>query len=87
MGKSTRYAIEHEQVPPASGAATERSQAEKFIEAARELGCDESEEAFAGIVQRVAGHRHVQHASDCAVCDAPAYEAGACTCGAATAER
>lgn len=29
----------------------------------------------------------VVHASDCAVHDAPAYEAGACTCGAETKAR
>jgi hypothetical protein len=26
--------------------------------------------------------KKIKHASDCAVHDAPAYEAGACTCGA-----
>lgn len=31
-----------------------KSQREKFIEAARELGCDESEEDFAEIVRKVA---------------------------------
>ena len=63
------------------------SQSDRFIDAARELGCDESEEAFAEVVRQVAGHRHIEHASDCAVCDAPAYQAGACTCGAATGGR
>ena len=33
---------------------TEVGQAEKFAQADRELGCDESEEAFAEVVRKVA---------------------------------
>jgi hypothetical protein len=68
--------------------ANKLSQAERFAEVARELECDESEEAFAQIVRKVAGSRpKVVHASDCAMCNVPAYEPGPCTCGAITAER
>ena len=65
----------------------ESEQRQKFIDAARELGCDESEERFAGVVRRVVSHRRVEHASDCAACDAPAYQAGACPCVAVPSER
>ena len=34
--------------------------------------------------QMIARRRHSAHASDCAIHDAPAYKAGACTCGAET---
>ena len=58
-------------------------QRRKFIEAARELGCDEDEEAFDKALKKVAtAGKRVVHRSDCAVHDAPAYKAGACTCGA-----
>jgi hypothetical protein len=67
-------------------------QSSKFIEAAKELGCSEDESGFDEIVKKVAKappprQRHVVHASDCAVNDAPAQEPGACTCGASKAEQ
>jgi hypothetical protein len=65
-------------------------QSARFIEAARELGCEEREDAFERAVRNVEAHHprpSTAHASDCAACDAPAYEAGACTCGAATGGR
>lgn len=37
--------------------AAAKLQAEKFIETARELGCDESEEAFAETLKRVGRQR------------------------------
>lgn len=39
---------------PRKDASDDRTQSERFIEAARELGCDETEEGFAEIVRKVA---------------------------------
>jgi hypothetical protein len=56
MGKSTRFAIEH-------GSTTARlpqaqdTQSEQFVKAARELGCDESEERFNDALKAVAKHK------------------------------
>ncbi len=36
------------------------AQAKRFIEAARELGCDESPEAFEAAVKKVARHKQVE---------------------------
>jgi len=38
-----------------------KSQPERFIEAARELGCDESEETFRAAVRKVAKAPYVKH--------------------------
>jgi hypothetical protein len=38
-------------------AAEEKSQSEKFIEKAKELGADESEKAFEAALGKVAAHR------------------------------
>jgi len=53
MGKSTRYAIEHEDGGKSGGEA--ETQSEAFIRTARELGCDEDEERFKETLRRVAG--------------------------------
>lgn len=60
------------------------NQSEKFKEAARELGADESPDALDRIMGKLDLKRksEAQHASDCALHNAPAYEAGACDCGA-----
>jgi hypothetical protein len=61
-----------------------KSQRDRFAEAARELGCDEDQEAFDKALKKVAtASKAIVHKSDCAMHDAPAYKAGACTCGAA----
>jgi hypothetical protein len=69
----------------------EKEQAAAFRKAARELGCDDDEERFQGVLKKLGRQkgeaRAVVHASDCAVHDAPAYEAGPCNCGAIKAER
>jgi hypothetical protein len=80
----------------------EKPQIERFKEVARELECDEDparfEEALRAIVRakpvqyepkkrRPSVAPDPQHASDCAVHNAPAYPPGPCTCGAIKAER
>lgn len=71
---------------PGKSAKTQR---QRFIEAAREVGATEDEAAFERQIKAVAGgnsgkRRGVTedhgHDSDCALHDAPAYEAGACNC-------
>ena len=67
-----------------------KSQSEKFKQAAREIGADESEEAFDKALKRIAtappmpknGAKAVQHTSDCATHNAPALKPGRCDCGA-----
>ena len=59
-------------------------QSKRFIEKAKEIGADPNT-SVDEIMRRLAGQKRrdrVRHDSDCAVHDAPAYEAGACTCGA-----
>lgn len=60
---------------------TEKSQLDKFKEAAREAECDTDEKAFAATLRTVAQSK-AKHASDCAVYNAPAMEPGPCDCGA-----
>jgi hypothetical protein len=75
-------------------------QIERFKALARELDCDESEEAFDAALKELAeagpppkyepkkrSKRVVEHASDCEVHNAPAHMPGRCACGAATTER
>jgi hypothetical protein len=57
-----------------------KAQPEKFKHAARELGCEDDEEAFDRALATIA--RPIVHASDCEVHNEPAYPAGECTCGA-----
>lgn len=67
-----------------------RQQRERFIDAARELGCDEDEAAFKERLKKLVSapppksvqKRKSEHASDCAVHNGPAYPAGPCDCGA-----
>lgn len=61
-----------------------KDQSQKFIDTARELGADEDEGAFEAKLRNIASYTP-GHASDCAVHNAPAYEPGRCTCGAAKA--
>lgn len=78
-----------------SGKRADQAQSKSFIEAARALGCDDSEAAFDAKLKKVAAlpptagakDRKVQHASDCAVNNGPAYPAGPCDCGAETKPR
>lgn len=70
-------------MPNRNTAQTAKSQMSAFEEAARALECDESEERFNAALGQIARHKPlVQHASDCAVHNGPAYEAGPCDCGA-----
>lgn len=68
-----------------------QDQIQKFRELAREIECDEDENHFNSALDSIARHqgeaRAVVHASDCAVHDAPAYDAGPCTCGLVKAGR
>lgn len=67
----------------------EKPQHERFKEAAREIGADESGKAFEGAFGKIVPPKKVQskasrsvHASDCAIYNAPATEPGPCDCGA-----
>ena len=53
MGKSTRFAIEPNQASDSRGVILDE-QSKQFIEAARELGCDDSEERFVETVRKIA---------------------------------
>ena len=44
------------------GSAETDAQSARFIEAARELGCDESPDAFEAAVKKVARHKAVEEA-------------------------
>lgn len=63
-----------------------------FVRAARENGCNEDEAAFDAKLRKIAKAKPkheatVVHASDCALHNGPAYEAGPCDCGAVKAAR
>lgn len=66
------------------------TQSQKFVEAAKQAGASDDESAFdealSGIIKapppQSVQARKVVHASDCAVHNGPAYEAGPCDCGA-----
>lgn len=45
------------------GTAGDPAQSARFIEAARELGCDESPDAFEAAVKKVARHKPVEEKS------------------------
>lgn len=70
------------------------SQSDKFIAAAREAGASDDAVDFDRALGKIAKapppksvqKRKLQHASDCAVHNGPAYEAGPCDCGAENAE-
>lgn len=53
MGKSTRFAIEPDANATKSRVPAAGSQRERFMAAARELGADESEEAFDRALRKV----------------------------------
>lgn len=57
------------------------SQVDKFKLAAKEAGADMSEAEFKNSLKKVAQSK-TAHASDCALHNAPALEAGPCDCGA-----
>jgi hypothetical protein len=59
-----------------------QSQRERFVETARKLEVDESGETFERAFSKIVPPKN--HASDCAVNNGPAYEAGPCDCGLAT---
>ena len=71
------------------------TQSKKFVEAARDAGASEDEGVFERVLSGIAKapppksvqKRKVIHASDCAVHNGPAYEAGPCDCGAETKAR
>jgi hypothetical protein len=46
MGKSLPFAIEHDSMPKGGKVSKTSDQGKMFIEAARELGCDEDESHF-----------------------------------------
>jgi hypothetical protein len=54
MSKSTSFAIEPDANSPKSRDETRQDQYKRFIEAARELGADTSEEAFDRALRKVA---------------------------------
>ncbi len=63
-------------------------QADRFKQAAKDVGADESEAAFERVLKRIASvAKSAVHASDCSEHDAPALEPGPCTCGATKARR
>lgn len=65
-------------------------QSDRFIAAARETGASEDPADFDRVLGKIAKapppktvqRRKVVHASDCAVHNGPAYEAGPCDCDA-----
>lgn len=66
----------------------EKSQADRFKQAAKEVGADESEAAFEDKLRLIASApKAVLHDSDCRVHDAPARKPGRCTCGAVKARQ
>jgi hypothetical protein len=62
--------------------ADQKSQAARFREAASELGADESEDALDQAMGALdlSKRSEAQHASDCAVHNAPAFPPGECDC-------
>ena len=58
MGKSTRFAIEHYPMGK-TPTSTIDNRGQRFIEAARELGCDESEANLEAALKKVARHKLV----------------------------
>lgn len=66
------------------------TQHRRFVDAARDVGASEDADDFDRALSKLAKapppksvqKRKVQHASDCAVNNGPAYEAGPCDCGA-----
>lgn len=54
MGISTKFAIDHSMVARKTAPETEKSQRQRFKEAARELGCNDSEEAFDEALRKAA---------------------------------
>lgn len=61
----------------------QQSQRDRFKEAARQVGADESDDAldraFGALDLKRVSEAH--HASDCSIHNAPAYPLGACDCG------
>lgn len=57
MGKSLRFAIDYRSMKKTAKATPIDDQGKMFIEAARELGCEESEERFDAALKRVATHK------------------------------
>ncbi len=58
-----------------------KSQLDKFKELAKEAECEPDEKKFDEQLKKIAKSK-VLHASDCAMCNGPAIEAGPCDCGA-----
>ena len=58
------------------------SQSDKFKETARELGVDLDEDKLKEILRGMGASEAREHASDCALHNAPAFPAGACDCRA-----
>ncbi len=56
MGKNTRFAIEHRNMPLQDAFAKDE-QAQRFIDAGRELGADVPEEDFDRALKRVGGQK------------------------------
>lgn len=70
-------------------------QHKRFVDAAREAGASEDEDVFDKALKKIASapapasvqKRKIQHDSDCAVHNGPAYPAGPCDCGAEARSR
>lgn len=59
-----------------------KSHSQRFIDLTDQSGADGNEDASDEKLKRIAQKKKIQHASDCAVHNAPAMEPGRCTCGA-----
>ena len=57
MGKSLPFAIEHDSMPKGGKVSKTEDQGKMFIEAARELGCDEDESHFEEKLKKIARHK------------------------------
>ena len=51
-------------IPKQIGKLTPQDQSARFIEAARELGCDESPDAFEAAVKKVARHKAAEEKNE-----------------------
>jgi hypothetical protein len=63
MGKSARFAVEFDTMKEPRKNVEPDDQGKMFIDAARELGCDESEEKFDAALKKVAQHKGGNQAS------------------------
>jgi hypothetical protein len=57
MSKSARFAVEFDTMAKPKKNVESDSQSDVFIDAARSLGCDESEERFDAALKKIARHK------------------------------